>query len=133
MKDLLCIDILIRVPLNKFFTYKSNIKTKIGSVVKIPFGNNNEIVKGIVISKPYNKKSNFQIKEIISVESYESILSDPQLELLNWSSSYYLVGLPKIFNSIFSKNILDINLDEQSHKKINQKNKNYKTNLVVDH
>ena len=43
MKDLLCIDILIRVPLNKFFTYKSNIKTKIGSVVKIPFGNNNEI------------------------------------------------------------------------------------------
>ena len=63
MKDLLCIDILIRVPLNKFFTYKSNIKTKIGSVVKIPFGNNNEIVKGIVISKPYNKKSNFQIKE----------------------------------------------------------------------
>jgi len=44
MKDLLCIDILIRVPLNKFFTYKSNIKTKIGSVVKIPFGNNNEIV-----------------------------------------------------------------------------------------
>ena len=62
MKDLLCIDILIRVPLNKFFTYKSNIKTKIGSVVKIPFGNNNEIVKGIVISKPYNKKSNFQIK-----------------------------------------------------------------------
>ncbi len=51
MKDLLCIDILIRVPLNKFFTYKSNIKTKIGSVVKIPFGNNNEIKKSVELIK----------------------------------------------------------------------------------
>ena len=125
MKDLLCVDILIRVPLNKFFTYKSNIKTKIGSVVKIPFGNNNEIVKGIVISKPYNKKSNFQIKEIISVENYESILSDTQLKLLKWSSTYYLVGLPKIFNSVFSKKILDINLGEKYHQNKNRKSNNY--------
>lgn len=133
MRDFFYIDILISVPLNNVFTYKSSFKTKIGSVVKIPFGNNNEIVKGVVISKPYYKKSNFQIKEIISVENYESILSNPQLELLKWSSSYYLVGLPKIFNSIFSKNILDINLDDQSHKKYKQKSNNYKISLTVDH
>ena len=74
MKDFYCLDILISVPLNKVFTYKSSYKTKIGSIVKIPFGNNNEIVKGIVISKPYNKKKNFQIKEVISIESFQSIL-----------------------------------------------------------
>ena len=133
MKDFFSIDVLISVPLNTVFTYKSNFKTKIGSVVKIPFGNNNEIVKGVVITKPYDKKRNFQIKEIISVENYESILSNPQLELLNWSSTYYLVGLPKIFNSIFSKNILDINLDKQSKEKKIKRSNNYKTNLVIDH
>ena len=125
MKDFFSIDVLISVPLNTVFTYKSNFKTKIGSVVKIPFGNNNEIVKGVVITKPYDKKRNFQIKEIISVENYESILSNPQLELLNWSSTYYLVGLPKIFNSIFSKNILDINLDKQSKEKKIKRSNNY--------
>jgi primosomal protein N' (replication factor Y) len=133
MKDFFSIDVLISVPLNTVFTYKSNFKTKIGSVVKIPFGNNNEIVKGVVITKPYDKKRNFQIKEIISVENYESILSNPQLELLNWSSTYYLVGLPKIFNSIFSKNILDINLDKLSKEKKIKRSNNYKTNLVIDH
>ncbi len=133
MKDFFCIDIIISVPLNQFFTYKSKFKTKIGSIVKIPFGNNNEIVKGIVISKPYDGKKNFQIKEIISVENYESILSKPQLELLKWSSNYYLVGLPKIFNSIFSKNILDIKFDESSNYDLELVNKDYKTNLIVDH
>tara|TARA_B000000475_G_scaffold51043_1_gene39729 strand:+ start:5365 stop:7086 length:1722 start_codon:yes stop_codon:yes gene_type:complete len=133
MKDFNCVDVLISVPLDKVFTYKSNFKIKIGSVVKIPFGNNNEIVKGIIISKPYIKKINFQIKEIISVENYESILSDTQLKLLKWSSTYYLVGLPKIFNSVFSKNILDINLDEKYHQNKNRKSNNYKTNLIVDH
>ena len=133
MKDFYCLDILISVPLNKVFTYKSSYKTKIGSIVKIPFGNNNEIVKGIVISKPYNKKKNFQIKEVISIESFQSILSKGQLELLKWASNYYLVGLPKIFNSIFSKKILDLKIDDSSNYKTQQKNDNYRTNLIVDH
>ena len=133
MKDFNCVDVLISVPLDKVFTYKSNFKIKIGSVVKIPFGNNNEIVKGIIISKPYIKKINFQIKEIISVENYESILSDTQLKLLKWSSTYYLVKIKKIFNSVFSKNILDINLGEKYHQNKNRKSNNYKTNLIVDH
>ena len=43
------------------------------------------------------------------------------------------MGLPKIFNSVFSKNILDINLDEKYHPNKNRKRNNYKTNLIVDH
>ena len=105
MKDFY-IDVLIIVPLDNLFTYKTSYKIKIGSIINVPFGNNNEIVKGIVISKPYLPKEKFIVKDVISVENYESILSLKQIEFLKWASKYYLVSLPKIFNSIFSKKYL---------------------------
>ena len=36
-----CVDVLVLIPLDKLFTYKTDIKTRLGSVVNIPFGNNN--------------------------------------------------------------------------------------------
>ena len=67
MKDFFSIDVLISVPLNTVFTYKSNFKTKIGSVVKIPFGNNNEIVK-VELKKSRKKKEKKPVCEIMSDE-----------------------------------------------------------------
>ncbi len=132
MKDFY-IDVLVVLPLDNLFTYKSNYETKIGSIVKVPFGNNNEIIKAIVISKPYTIKEKFLTKDVISVENYESILSVNQIELLKWSSKYYLVSLPKIFNSIFSKQILNLKIDKLNEANLLMKNKKNQVNLIVDH
>ncbi len=125
------IDVLVNFPLNKFFTYKSTFKTQIGSIVSIPFGNNNEIINGLVISNPYIPKKKFYTKKILSVENYGPIISARQLEFINWTSKYYLVSISKIFNSIFSKNLLNIktNTFENSPKIYKQK---HEINLVVE-
>ena len=128
-----CVDVIVLIPLDRLFTYKTDIKTRIGSVVNIPFGNNNEVIKGIVISKKYRSKLKFPYKKIISIESYNGILSDKQIKLLLWASEYYLVSLPKLFNSIFSKNILNLKIKEFIEiPTVNQK-LNANINLVVDH
>ncbi len=131
MKDYSYIDVLVNYPLNKFFTYKSIFTTQIGSIVSIPFGNNNEIINGLVISNPYIPKKKFYTKKILSVENYDSIISARQLEFINWTSKYYLVSISKIFNSIFSKNILTIktNTFQNSPKTYKQK---HEINLIVE-
>jgi len=131
MKDFY-IDVLIIVPLDNLFTYKTSYKIKIGSIINVPFGNNNEIVKGIVISKPYLPKEKFIVKDVISVENYESILSLKQIQFLKWASTYYLVSLPKIFNSIFSKKILSLKVEDTEEINFFNKNKKQISNLIID-
>ena len=131
MKDFY-IDVLIIVPLDNVFTYKTSYKIKIGSIINVPFGNNNEIVKGIVISKPYLPKEKFIVKDVISVENYESILSLKQIQFLKWASTYYLVSLPKIFNSIFSKKILSLKVEDTEEINFFNKNKKQISNLIID-
>ena len=114
MKDFSFLDVIINLPLDSLYTYKTNLKTKIGSVVKVPFGNNNEIIDAVVISNPYITKKNYFIKKIVSVKSYEGLFSLNQIQLLLWASEYYLVSLPKILNSLFSKKIFNLkNLEKK--------------------
>jgi len=114
MKDFFFLDVIINLPLDSLYTYKSNLNTKIGSIVKVPFGNNNEIIDAVVISKPYTAKRNYYIKKVVSVKNYEGLFSYNQIQLLLWASEYYLVSLPKVLNSLFSKKIFDLkNSDER--------------------
>ncbi|PDH49365.1 MAG: hypothetical protein CND58_03770, partial [Rhodothermaeota bacterium MED-G16] len=119
MKDFSFLDVIINLPLDSLYTYKTNLKTKIGSIVKVPFGNNNEITDAVVISAPYTAKRNYYIKKIVSVKSYEGLFSFSQIQLLLWASEYYLVSLPKILNSLFSKKIFNLKNLEEKNIKIN--------------
>ena len=109
MKDYAFVDVIINLPLDSLYTYKTKYKIKLGSIVKVPFGNNNEIVEGVVISNSYITKRHYYIKKIISVKNFNGPFSENQIKFLKWASEYYLVSLPKILNSIFSKKIFDIN------------------------
>ncbi len=129
MKDFSFLDVIINLPLDSLYTYKTNLKTKIGSVVKVPFGNNNEIIDAVVISNPYITKKNYFIKKIVSVKSYEGLFSINQIQLLLWASEYYLVSLPKILNSLFSKKIFNLKNLEKKNKIINSKIVNNTNNI----
>ena len=133
MKDFSFLDVIINLPLDSLYTYKTNLKTKIGSIVKVPFGNNNEITDAVVISAPYTAKRNYYIKKIVSVKSYEGLFSFSQIQLLLWASEYYLVSLPKILNSLFSKKIFNFKNLEEKNKKINSQlvKKTNNINLII--
>ena len=71
------------------FTYKSNLKLKIGDFVEVPFGKIN--MTGVVWNHFEQKaKKNFRIKKIIRKLEIPS-LNTKTLEFLNWFSEYNLV------------------------------------------
>ena len=112
MKNHFFINVLINIPLNKFFTYKADIKyknsIKIGSIVSVPFGNNNEISKGVVISKLNNFKSNYTIKKIEKADVDNMVFTKEQISFLKWIAEYYLLSLTKVFHSIIPSQIINI-------------------------
>ena len=106
MKENYLVDVIIPLPLNRHYTYSSKSRVEIGTHLKVPFGNNNEIADAITISDSYKKDTSFPIKDILSVE--KKILSKKQIQFFVWASKYYLVELPKVINSLFPKHIFDI-------------------------
>lgn len=91
--------VAINVPLRKLFYYTINQDTQfenkennqlIGSRVKVPFGRNNKVTIGVVISTDCdlgNKKSKLILKNIQVV--YKEQLTTEILYLLNFVSNYY--------------------------------------------
>ena len=65
MAESLLIDVIVSLPLNKSYTYKTPRNLKIGSIVKVPFGHNNEKINAVTISNGYKKKTfwSFQISD----------------------------------------------------------------------
>ena len=128
MKNHFFINVLINLPLDKYYTYKVNNKYKrkieIGSIVSIPFGNNNEIIKGVVISIINDFKSNYIIKKILDDQNKNVIFTKKQIKFFKWAEEYYLLNLSKIFHTIVPNNILE---------SINNSNvKNLKDNKKID-
>ena len=68
MKENYLVDVVIPLPLNRHYTYSSKSRVEIGTHLKVPFGNNNEIADAITISDSYKKDTSFPIKGILSVE-----------------------------------------------------------------
>ena len=108
MAESLLVDVLVNLPLKKIFTYKSDKKIKIGSIIKGPFGYNNEIVNAVTITPSYKKKSYYKLKSIISIKSEKVIFSKNQIIFLKWVSKYYLVSLSQVFHSVVPKGIYSI-------------------------
>ena len=133
MAESLLIDVIVSLPLNKSYTYKSPKNLKIGSIVKVPFGHNNEKINAVTISNGYKKKTNYLVKNILSIENEIGIFSSKQIKFFKWISEYYLISLPKIFHSIIPKNILNI-VSSEDHLINNNilSSQNYKTKLIVE-
>ena len=133
MAESLLIDVIVSLPLNKSYTYKSPKNLKIGSIVKVPFGHNNEKINAVTISNGYKKKTNYLVKNISSIENEIGIFSSKQIKFFKWISEYYLISLPKIFHSIIPKNILNI-VSSEDHLINNNilSSQNYKTKLIVE-
>lgn len=141
MKNYFFVNVLINLPLDRFFTYKTDVKYKnsinIGSIVSVPFGNNNEILKGIVISKLNNFKSFYAIKKIQNPNINNIVFTKEQIKFLEWIEEYYLLKLPKVFHSLFPNQILNIKnkLNVDINKKIKRKTseiKKFSTYLIKD-
>ena len=133
MAESLLIDVIVSLPLNKSYTYKSPKNLKIGSIVKVPFGHNNEEINAVTISNGYKKKTTYLVKNILSIENEIGIFSSKQIKFFKWISEYYLISLPKIFHSIIPKNILNI-VSSEDHLINNNilSSQNYKTKLIVE-
>tara|TARA_B100000686_G_scaffold106904_1_gene113977 strand:- start:676 stop:2409 length:1734 start_codon:yes stop_codon:yes gene_type:complete len=133
MAESLLIDVIVSLPLNKSYTYKTPRNLKIGSIVKVPFGHNNEKINAVTISNGYKKKTNYLVKNISSIENEIGIFSSKQIKFFKWISEYYLISLPKIFHSIIPKNILNI-VSSEDHLINNNilSSQNYKTKLIVE-
>ena len=133
MAESLLIDVIVSLPLNKSYTYKTPRNLKIGSIVKVPFGHNNEKINAVTISNWYKKKTNYLVKNISSIENEIGIFSSKQIKFFKWISEYYLISLPKIFHSIIPKNILNI-VSSEDHLINNNilSSQNYKTKLIVE-
>ncbi len=129
MRKKYLVDVIIPLPLSNYYTYLIHSKIDVGTILKVPFGNNNESINAITISECYEKKISFPVKEIISIN--QRLFSNKQIKFYKWISQYYMVELPKVFNSLFPKHIFNI-ISKKISSNISTKNGKFKSNIVVD-
>ena len=129
MKKKYLVDVIIPLPLNNYYTYSIHSKIDIGTIIKVPFGNNNESTNAISISECYEKKISFPVKNILSID--QRLFSNKQIKFFKWVSQYYMVELPKVFNTLFPKHIFSITSKELSSDFVSNKGE-FKSNIVVD-
>ncbi len=129
MKKKYLVDVIIPLPLNNYYTYSIHSKIDVGTIIKVPFGNNNESISAISISECYEKKISFPVKNILSID--QRLFSNKQIKFFKWVSQYYMVELPKVFNTLFPKHIFSITSKELSSDFVSNKGE-FKSNIVVD-
>lgn len=84
------------VEIDRPFTYKIpeslNQKVKVGQIVKVPFGFRNKPIDGFVISikKEDEVSFNYKIKELLSIETEEPIITLDDIELIYFLKEKYL-------------------------------------------
>ncbi len=89
-----CIDVLLPVPLDGLFTYsvppELEASAERGRRVLVPFGRNKTYV-GLVVRK-HEDKPQFAVKDVKLVLDDARIVTDGQLELWRWISTYYMAA-----------------------------------------
>src|SRR3989338_7849678 len=98
-------DILLPLPQNQLYTYDSDRRLDVGTIVDVPFGKRN--VPGVIWNETdQNYHPDFHIKPINQVWDLPSV-SDATRKLIDWSAPYYmtprgnclkmtLTGLPEL-------------------------------------
>ena len=96
--------VAVNVPLRNLFTYLSpeHLNLKPGESVKIPFGQSNKKVCGLVVEKDsLNQKKKTKIKRILEKNGEKPPLTKKNLKWLQWISDYYLYPLGQIQQLIY--------------------------------
>ncbi|MDU6295683.1 primosomal protein N' [Clostridium celatum] len=94
------------------FTYKVPHELeediKIGQIVKVPFGFGNRYSEGFVFSIKKEEEAclNFKVKEISSIENKEPIITEADIELINFLRTKYLCKYIDAFRLLIPTGIL---------------------------
>ena len=135
---------------NHPFTYKSDLKLKIGDYVVVPFGKSK--LTGVVWNEfEKGKKKNFKIKKILNRLDISPLKKDT-IKFLNWFSEYNLIpkGMSlklvllssnavenlqkdnyKIFNTNIKKNLIKLSKEQKkSLKKMNVFNHKFRVHVL---
>lgn len=83
------------IEIDRPFTYKVPLdmeeKAKVGQIVKVPFGVRSKPVEGFILDlKEEEIKVSFKIKNILSVENEEPVITEEDLKLINFLREEYL-------------------------------------------
>ena len=83
------------IEIDRPFTYKVPLdmeeKVKVGQIVKVPFGVRSKPVEGFILGlKAEEMKVSFKMKNILSVENKEPVITEDDLKLINFLREEYL-------------------------------------------
>ena len=70
---------------------------KVGSRVKVPFGNGDRVIMGFILELSKNS-INSELKEVIEVVDYEPVLNSEQIELAKFIKSDAVCPLIRVLN-----------------------------------
>jgi len=115
----LFIDLILPVPVGRYFTYclpsKFNDKIKVGQRAIVPFGSR-KIITGIVANVHSNAPKDFEIKFISELLDDNETITEFQFRLFEWIADYYMCTLGEVLNAalpnglkLSSESIIQIN------------------------
>lgn len=95
-------EIVIPVPVDGVFTYEVPIsmveRVKVGQSVIVPFGDR-KLYTGIVVSLTETPPQGFRIKSILDIADERPVVTQKQLELWQWTSSYYMCPIGDVYKA----------------------------------
>lgn len=96
------IDVILPIPLAKLFTYSINIEEakflQTGMRVVVPFGKS-KLYTALVHSVHQQKPETYEAKEIHQILDEEPLISNSQLQLWEWISSYYMCSMGEVMRA----------------------------------
>jgi primosomal protein N' (replication factor Y) (superfamily II helicase) len=100
--DTLFADLLLPVPIPKFFTYRVplhfNALVRTGQRVIVQFGDR-KIITGIVVKLHHEPPREYEAKYILEVLEEYSLLKDVQLKFFQWMAEYYMCTMGEVLNA----------------------------------
>ena len=101
------------------FTYNSNIQSKIGNLVEVPFGSKKEI--GVIWKNNYLEPNNIQIKDIKKITEYS--INRKLIDFIEWFSSYNMVPIGLVLKMAIggTDKFIKVNDNLSRSKKTNKK------------
>ena len=97
-------NIIVPIPIDKIFTYKSKFIISNGSRVIIPFGN--RTVTGVVDGLTYDLSDNIIYKEIIDILDKTPLFNTCFIKFLKAVSKHYLVPIGSVLKGSIATSLL---------------------------
>lgn len=103
------------------FTYICDVDIVVGARVVVPFINKSLV--GIVV-KIHNQKPSFKLKKIDAILDSKPVMSQHQIEFLEWVAKYYMCPIGEVYRQTFPKGIRNASYKTPTCVAVALKNKN---------